>query len=110
MLRPTLCLMIPFSLALGQAARGDGEPPPQQATSFETLMESKGLKRFGLSYILKDTEERDRQYGELTSALEALKARYRPLESEKSRLENAVKSAEQAELTASNSTSTNDKS
>jgi hypothetical protein len=89
--RLSLCLLAALSLAPPPDARSDDKPP--QALTFEAVLSEKGLKRFGLSYILKDTEQRDRQNGEYASALERLEGEFRPLFAEKSRLEQNIKYA-----------------
>jgi hypothetical protein len=73
------------ALALCTATCGD-EPTPA-ATSFETVLNGKGLKRSGLSYILADTDSRDRRLGEFTEMKRRLAGVYSGVLSEKARLE-----------------------
>src|SRR4051794_18892456 len=96
-LRSSSCVFVAVCLSPVLTARGDDKAPRLRGGSFETNMGEKGLKRFGLSYILKDTEERDRQLGEFNTFLAKLDEEFRPLFAEKERLKKRVSSAESDE-------------
>jgi hypothetical protein len=74
------------------------DPAPDE--SFGAVLDRKGLKRFGQTYILKDTEDRDRQAKEYAEAIEAIVEQYKPILDERARLAKALADAEKAEKDA----------
>src|SRR5262245_36071837 len=78
-------------LILGSATHAD-EPPPT-GTSSETVLSNKGLTRKGQSYILADTDARDRRLSEFAEMKRGLDAQYKPLFDEVRNREIAVENA-----------------
>jgi hypothetical protein len=59
--RSSLYRLAACFLSPGLATGADDRPPQKPEVPSETILSEKGLKLAGLSYILRDTEERDRQ-------------------------------------------------
>lgn len=88
-------IILPVYVALCAPALGDDKPVSGDAArSFEEVLSGKGLKRYDVSYILKDTDERNAKARGIAEELERLEDQFRPLLQRRERLVKAVEGAE----------------